>query len=282
MNTDESPPVAGPPSRSAAPPGGLRRPTLIMGLVAGLIAGSLAGGALGGLVSLGLETTRPASITTQTSSAVTVAAATGGTLDVSDMVHAVSDAVVTVRVSGTGPGGATATGSGSGFIVKADGLVLTSYHVVSNASQVTVVLRDGTELAADVVATDASNDVAVLNVDRSNLPTIALSSDQPVVGQTVISIGNALGEFPNTVTTGIVSGLAREMTASTGFRQTETLTNLIQTDAALNPGMSGGPLLDAAGRAVGINTAVDGNANGIGFAVPIKGAVALLNGLDPR
>lgn len=265
-----------PTNPTPSPERRVRRGTaLALALTAGLLSGSLAGGAAGGAIGLAMRTAEPSPATSSTTSAVLSASSSSG-VDISDVVASVQDAVVTVEVASNARGGLAATGSGSGFIVTGDGLILTSYHVINGAAQITVVMTDGTTADATVVASNASRDVALLDISGSGLPTIDLASATAEVGQTVISMGTALGEYPNTVTLGVVSGLNREMTASTGVRSSETLTDVIQTDAALSSGMSGGPLLDAAGRAVGINTAVYGDANGIGFAVPISDGLALL------
>lgn len=247
-------------------------------LAAGLVAGSLAGGAAGGVIGVALQDTQPAATASESTGSTlsTASSATSAAVDVSSVIEQVQDAVVTIEVATQGRGGLSTTGSGSGFIVTSDGLILTSYHVIDGAAQITVVMTDGSSSTADVVATDESRDVALIDIGGSGHPTVTLSSATVEIGQTVISIGTALGEYPNTVTLGVVSGLNREMTASTGFRQSETLTDVIQTDAAMSSGMSGGPLLDSAGQVVGINTAVYGDATGIAFAVPIADGLALL------
>ncbi len=168
-------------------------------------------------------------------------------------------------------------GAGSGFIVSADGYIVTNKHVVEDTSaEYTVILNDeknqGKKVVAKVLARDPDNDIAVLKIDLGDLPFINFGdSAQLQVGQTAIAIGYALGQFDNTVTKGVVSGLARSITAgglSTG-NGSETLTGLIQTDAAINPGNSGGPLLDINGDAIGMDTAMaDGQS--LGFAIPIN------------
>ncbi len=167
------------------------------------------------------------------------------------------------------------TGTGSGFIVSADGYILTNRHVVSDIEgQYTVVMNDaahaGQKYKATVLARDPNDDIAVLKIDGKNLPFVHLGDSSKLqVGQTVIAIGDALGQFDNTVSKGIVSGLSRSIEAADGFSASETLHGLIQTDAAINPGNSGGPLLDLNGNVIGMNTAV-ANAQSIGFALPIN------------
>lgn len=163
-------------------------------------------------------------------------------------------------------------GNGSGFIISSDGFVVTNKHVVSDkAADYTVILSDKSEYRATVLALDPNNDIAVLKIEGSNLPSLALGdSDALKVGQTVIAIGNPLGEFANSASRGIISGLGREVTAGSYFGESETLRNIIQTDAAINPGNSGGPLLDADGRVIGVNVAVAQGAENIGFALPVN------------
>jgi serine protease Do len=163
-------------------------------------------------------------------------------------------------------------GGGSGFFVSADGLIITNRHVVSEEGvEYTVFTNDGTKYNARIIARDPSNDIAVLKIDGSNFPFLELgSSDQLQVGQTVIAIGNALGEFRNTVSVGVVSGLSRSIVAGSGFGQSEQLEGVIQTDAAINPGNSGGPLLDLEGKVIGVNVAVAQGSQSIGFALPVN------------
>jgi len=163
-------------------------------------------------------------------------------------------------------------GGGSGFIISADGLILTNKHVVQDIkAEYTVFTNDGKKYSAKVLARDPNIDIAIIKISASNLPTIKLgNSDLIQVGQTAIAIGNALGEFRNTVNVGVVSGLSRNITASGGGGLMETIYNVIQTDASINPGNSGGPLLNLRGEVMGINTAIAQNAQSIGFAIPIN------------
>lgn len=175
-------------------------------------------------------------------------------------------------------------GGGSGFILTSDGLIATNRHVVTSAAgaSLKVVLNDGRMFDAKVQATDTINDFAVLKIDAKDLPTVEFgSSDGLQIGQTVMAIGNALGEFKNSVTTGVVSAKGRRLDAgSQSSSQSETLTDLIQTDAAINPGNSGGPLVNILGQVVGVNTAIattSGGSVGIGFALPIDSLISVID-----
>ena len=164
-------------------------------------------------------------------------------------------------------------GGGSGFIISSDGLVLTNKHVVfdKNASY-TVLTNDGKKYDAKVLAQDPVLDLAIVKINVSNLPTIELgNSDSVRLGQTAIAIGNALGEFRNTVSVGVISGLARTITAS-GGGITEKIEGLLQTDSAINAGNSGGPLLNLKGEVIGIDVAMVSGAQNVGFAIPINQA----------
>ena len=175
-------------------------------------------------------------------------------------------------------------GAGTGIIVSSGGYILTNKHVIDGASTVSVVLYNGTTYeSVKVVATDPLNDIAFLKIDGVDDLTSAELGDSKTlnIGQQVIAIGNALGQYQNTVTSGIVSGTNRTIVASSSDSSSdaETLTDMIQTDAAINSGNSGGPLVNAKGQVIGINTAVDSSAQGIGFAIPIGAAKGMLNEL---
>lgn len=173
--------------------------------------------------------------------------------------------------------------TGSGIVIDRNGTILTNWHVVENAIKVTVSLETGNTVEAQVVGKDPSNDLAVLRIhpDGLNLHPIPLGSSAGVqVGDPVLAIGNPF-DLERTLTTGVVSALQRKITAPNGF----TITNVIQTDAPINPGNSGGPLLDGAGRVIGINSQIytgssGGGSVGIGFAVPIDTAKAELSQLE--
>jgi len=166
-------------------------------------------------------------------------------------------------------------GSGSGFIISQDGMVLTNKHVVSDeGADYAIFTNEGREFSAEVLARDPFKDLAVLKIisDKTDFKPMKLGdSDDLRPGQSVIAIGNALGEFSNTISVGIVSGLGRSVTAS-GGGITENLENLIQTDAAINRGNSGGPLLNLQGEVIGVNVAMSQSAQNIGFSIPINDA----------
>lgn len=160
-------------------------------------------------------------------------------------------------------------GTGSGFIIKQDGLVLTNAHVIDGADSVTVTLKDGREFQGKVLGTDTVTDVAVVKIEASNLPAVTLgNSEQLRSGEWAIAIGNPLG-LDNTVTVGIISATGRR---SSQIGASDKRVGFIQTDAAINPGNSGGPLLNQQGEVIGMNTAIIGGAQGLGFAIPINTA----------
>jgi len=161
---------------------------------------------------------------------------------------------------------------GTGFIISDDGLIVTNKHVVADtAAKYKVVIGKDKVLEVKNIYRDPSNDLAILKVDAKDLPTVTMGdSDKLKVGQTVIAIGTALGEFRSTVTKGVISGLGRGITAGSPIQGSEKLDNVIQTDAAINPGNSGGPLFNSTGEVIGVNVAVSQNGQGIGFALPIN------------
>ncbi len=161
---------------------------------------------------------------------------------------------------------------GTGFIISSDGLIVTNKHVVSDTSaKYKVVIGKDETVEVKNIYRDPVNDLAILKVDKTGLTPVDMGdSDKLKVGQTVIAIGTALGEFRSTVTKGVVSGLGRGITAGSYGTGTEKLDGVIQTDAAINPGNSGGPLFDSAGLVIGVNVAVSQNGQSIGFALPIN------------
>lgn len=162
-------------------------------------------------------------------------------------------------------------GRGTGFIVSADGYLITNRHVVEDEdAEYTAILNSGGTFKARVIARDPIHDIAIVKIEGERFPVAPLgNSDTLKVGQTVVAIGNALGQFSNTVSVGIISGTERTLTAEGPGGQSE-LQHVLQTDAAINPGNSGGPLLDLEGKVIAINTAMVSGAENIGFAVPIN------------
>ena len=206
-----------------------------------------------------------------------------------DVVKKVTPAVVTVGITKNQPvfsfdpysffGSPQQSGTkqikqdiGSGFVVREDGLIVTNKHVVSEQGTYSVVTKDNQKYEVRRIYRDPVLDMAIVQIDGADLPALELGDSSKLkVGQTLIAIGNALGRFTNTVTTGVVSGLGRRVVTGDPFSGVvESLDNLIQTDAAINPGNSGGPLFNSAGYVVGVNVATTEGAQNIGFAIPIN------------
>ena len=211
---------------------------------------------------------------------------TGSEKSVSKIVESVGPSVVSIVVesqANTIFGTVMQSGAGTGVIISSDGYILTNNHVVGNSKSATVMLDDGTVYEnVEVVGSDPLNDIAFMKIkDAKDLPTVTLGDSSTVkVGQQVVAIGNALGQYQNTVTTGILSGVGRPVTAgSESGGQQENLVDLLQTDAAINSGNSGGPLVNMAGQVIGINTAIVADANNIGFSIPINSTKGLIEGL---
>ena len=194
-----------------------------------------------------------------------------------DSVVAISTSIVSQTPFGTSEGGS----SGSGFILTADGYVVTNHHVIADASKVFVITHEGEEYPATVVGSDSTNDLAVLKVEAENLPAADLgSSNDLIIGDMVVAIGNPLGELTSTMTVGYVSGKNREVATD------NTIIEMIQTDAAINPGNSGGPLFNMRGEVIGITTAKysgtttsGASIEGIGFAIPIDDVLTIISDL---
>lgn len=173
-------------------------------------------------------------------------------------------------------------GSGTGFLISADGLIITNKHVVENASaehgEYKIILNSGKQYYAQLIGKDPLADVAILKIFDKNLPYISLGdSDKLNVGTTVMAIGNALGRYRNSATKGIISGLGRNLQATDSNGNSMNLDNVIQTDAEINHGNSGGPLIDLSGKVIGINTAIDDAGASIGFAIPINSVRNVIN-----
>jgi putative serine protease PepD len=271
-----------PPFDGAAVGGNGRPRRRRSALVAAAFALAIAAGTTGGVIGNTLGGDGPAA---GTAASATTAVPASTITSLSGVVEAVAPSVVTINIQ-NGQSGAL----GSGVIISADGLVLTNNHVIADGGTVTVDLADGRTVPATVVGADAAHDLAVLQMQNVSglTPATLGDSDTLTAGQTVLAFGSPLG-LEGTVTSGIVSALHRETTEDTGEqqpqspfdrvqdRQGNTLTDLIQTDAAINSGNSGGALVDTAGRVIGINVAIattgDSTGNiGVGFAIPVDTA----------
>jgi S1-C subfamily serine protease len=273
-------PTPPPTPTTAAPVAGQRRPVGPGFVLSAVLASAILASGGTYLAVSATKGTAPAPAGTPVGTVASTGTLGGGTYSVVDIVKAVSPAVVTIVADGvtsTDPStGQTRQGSatGSGVIFDANGLILTNHHVVAgDPSQLTVNLKDGRSLPATVYGIDTLTDLAIVKVQATGLPTAPIGDSSTVqVGQQAIAIGSPLGTFTDSVTSGIISALGRSIPVDTG----EVLTNLIQTDTAINPGNSGGPLFDPSGAVIGINTAGAGDAQGIGFAIPIDIARPLM------
>jgi S1-C subfamily serine protease len=255
------------------------RPGLWALLAASLLSAVLASTATFGLISI--STGGPTATASPAATAQAVVANTAGQsqdADRTSVVAAARESVVTVTVK-LGNGRMSATGVGSGIVLTSNGYILTNRHVVEGAQSLSVKLLDGTTYDAAVIKVSDTTDLALIKVSASGLHAAKLgNSDQLQVGETALAIGSPLGTYTETVTRGIVSATGRDITIrdeQTG--QPTTLSNLIQTDAAVNEGNSGGPLLDATGTVIGVNTATAANGQGLGFAIPINAAQSLVS-----
>jgi serine protease Do len=242
-------------------------PVVTIALVTAIVSGSLSAAAVANLL-------RPGSsdVTNEATGSSVSQVHIDESSAVITAVARVMPAVVVIESRSNGGVLGGANGTGSGFIFDSNGWILTNKHVVEGADEISVQLNDSRVFTGRVYGIDTLTDLAIVKIDATGLPAATLgSSEELQLGQLAIAIGNPLGNFENTVTTGVVSGLGRQIQAgdSTGT-SSEQLNNLIQTDAAINPGNSGGPLIDSAGQVIGINTAVNQDAQGIGFAIPIS------------
>lgn len=231
-------------------------------------------GMAGGVMAIELK--RDTSLVSiDSSSSNSAAPVTADEEAITAVAREVSKSVVSIvaSVRGGGPYSLYESGAGTGIILSSDGYIMTNNHVVSGSSQVSVILSNGKEYKnVTKLGSDPLNDIAFLKINNvSGLTPAKIGNSSSVrIGQTVVAIGNALGQFQTTVTSGIISAKGRPLVASTAGGAPEQLTDLLQTDAAINSGNSGGPLVDLAGRVIGINTAIATDANNIGFAIPIN------------
>jgi serine protease Do len=270
-----------------------RSTKMVTRMVPLLVAISLAAGACVGTVASPQATGSPAATDVAQPSSTATPASSSTTYDPSSepivqVVEKVTPSVVTVtaRTQGTGNffgSDSTRTSVGTGFVVRPDGVILTNDHVIDGASTITVTLPSGRELSARVLATDQDHDLAVLKVDAQNLAAVTLGDSSKIaVGQRVIAIGYALDlDGGPTVTSGIISSLARtiQVQDSSGSQvqpSARTYRDVLQTDAALNAGNSGGPLVTLDGDVIGIDSAGSNDAENIGFAIAINAAKPLI------
>jgi S1-C subfamily serine protease len=272
-----------PPAPLSAPIGERPRARRTVGLV---LAGSLVAATLAsaGTAAFVLST-RPAAVppAATASAPASTGAGTLAGLDATSAIVAVakaaSPAVVTITTASSGAArSGTTEGIGSGFIYDAKGWILTNYHVIEGDGTLTVTLNDGREFPGRVASSDQAHDLAVVKIEGTGFPTIPVGTSANLqVGQLVIAIGSPLGQFTDSVTSGILSATDRSVTVlDQSTRQRRTITGLLQTDAAINEGNSGGPLLDARGQVIGLNSATASNAQGIGFAIPIDTAASIM------
>jgi putative serine protease PepD len=273
-----APPSWTPPEQTTPPPPPPPRRRRPWRIAAAFLGVALVAGSAGGVVTRELEPS-PTPTTTVVRTAAASPQLAGDSLDVAQVVAKVEPAVVSIQAS-TNQGPFSGTAAGSGIILTSDGEVLTNAHVVNGASSITVTLNGQSQArAATLVGIDTSNDLALLKINgASNLPTVSLGKSSDVaVGDDAVAIGNALAlQGGPTVTKGIISALNRDLGTNSG-----EMSGLIQTDASISSGNSGGPLVNAAGQVIGINTAVAASsqtttAENIGFAIPIDKAMTIV------
>ena len=230
---------------------------------------------------------RPTTSIFHSSNSASNNAATFAEGSISEIANSVSKSVVSI-ITNTSTTGSFFTGqvsqaAGTGFIISSDGYIATNKHVVANATKIGVILDDGSTYEdVELIGTDPINDFAIIKIkDVKDLTPIKIGDSKTTnIGQQVVAIGNALGTYQNSVTSGIISGKGRSLTASDSSRTTyETLSDMIQTDAAINGGNSGGPLVNAAGEVIGINTAYASQGNNVGFAIPINSVKGIMAGV---
>ncbi len=277
VSVDATRPDAARPTEPAARPGGLRQ-ALLGALIGGLVGALAAGGIFYAVDDNGTSTATtkivqqgPSTVNVRPSSQIATPNGIAG------IVAKAEPAIVAVTTDG-GPGSGNG-GAGTGFVISSDGYIATNNHVVEGANKIQVQFTNGRIVDATTVGRDPSTDLAVIKANATGLPAIALDTSDPLdvqIGDSVVAIGNALAlEGGLSVTNGIISGVNRQVPEQNGA----LLVGMLQTDAAINPGNSGGPLLDSQARVIGINTAVAGQAQNIGFAIPISKAIPVFNDL---
>jgi S1-C subfamily serine protease len=254
-----------------------RRPGLRAVLSASALSAILASGGTYALISLSPVPHAPAPSQSAAQPALADTSTTVAEADLTSIVAAAKESVVTVTEK-ISSGQVSGTGVGSGVILTSNGYVLTNKHVVSDAQSLKVQLWNGLTYPATLVKESDTNDLALIKIDATGLKAATIgNSDRIQVGETALAIGSPLGTYTETVTRGIVSATGRDITVRNDQTGAPTqLHDLIQTDAAVNEGNSGGPLLDASGKVIGINTAVSATGQGLGFAIPINAAQSLI------
>lgn len=208
--------------------------------------------------------------------------------NIANIVDEISESVVNVSTKTVGYNWfgqkVISEGAGTGIIISEDGYILTNNHVVDGSDEVSITTSNDKEIDAKVIKKDSSKDLVIIKVEsEEKLFAVKLGdSDKLKVGESVLAIGNVLGRYSNSVTLGIISGLGRPIVTSDSglYGNLQELEDLIQTDAAINSGNSGGPLVNMKGEVIGINTAIDGTAQNIGFAVPINHAKKLVSSIS--
>jgi serine protease Do len=279
------PPPAGAQRSNGANDGGSSHGRRGQGVGTVLAAAILSATLAAGGTAIAVTQIAPAAnvVTSGFGSAKTTSATTVQNADLTSVIAEAQKSVVTITANGMttdrfSPFGQPTGGIGSGIVVSADGYILTNRHVVEGAQTLSVELQDGTTYDARLIEQAADNDLALIKVDATGLTAATIAdSSAAQIGETTLAIGSPLGTYTETVTRGILSGIGRDVTVQDELSgRPTTLHNLMQTDAAINPGNSGGPLLNATGAVIGINTAVAGGAQGLGFAIPIDDAAALI------
>jgi serine protease Do len=280
------------PAYSAAPPAHPKRgPGAIRSLVGvAVLSAALASGSTFALFSFAAPAAAPAASAPAAATAGTQAAATPASVaaaaqgvEATEMIATAKKSVVTIttQITGTGFGrnSGSGTGVGTGIILTSSGRILTNAHVIAGATSIKVTLPSGDDVDATVISSDTTADLALIQVDATGLAAAKLGdSDAIKVGAAVVAIGTPLGEYADSVTAGIISAKDRTITvASETSRTGQEMTGLLQTDAAVNPGNSGGPLINANGEVVGIVDATDSSGQGIGFAIPINTAKVFIS-----
>ena len=272
-------------SASAKPPKkkSLKKLYMTFAIIAGVLVLVGVGGITGAYMSDALRPASSPSLTTTSDGNTTVTEEENSIASVAEKVSPSIVSIVTQTQTQSYYGTSSGEAAGTGIIVSKDGYVMTNNHVIEDATNVSIVDSTGESYSdVTIIGRDPLNDVAFLKISSSKeFSPVTLGNSSTIrTGQQVVAIGNALGQYSNTVTSGIISGTGRSVTASSGTgTSTESLTDLIQTDASINSGNSGGPLVNMSGQVIGINTAIAEDANGIGFSIPINSTKGILAGV---